>query len=187
MSSRRVVIVVWLMCALYPMRIVADAATELVEARNEVSLNVFQTAYWAIEGAIPFIFGYQRVLTDHLAISVLPVLAFWGPNAGSYQEFQQWVEVDWHPFDTGLRGFFLGLAAVGVVETILPDGSRGATWFLGLAPAIGYQFLLPHNWDLDLVVAVPLGVELFDSPGGGGSMRFTSDHRRAEIGLGYRF
>lgn len=146
----------------------------LVNVAEEVSIPIMNAGSGTI--AIPVEIEYQQVLTDHFVLSAIPGLVLYGYSGGLVLQFQPWVEVDWHPFDLALKGFYVGLAAAGVVSwDFRPSGAN--QYFVGVAPAIGYQFLLTSHIDLDLGFgwAFPVysvGIGMF---------------ARGEIGLGYRF
>ena len=162
--------------------------TVLAEKKNALSLDVLSGAALAIVGAmsgtvnVPVFINYQRVIFDHFTVSIIPFLNYWGLEGGWAFRLMPWAEADWHPFDKGLNGLFLGFAAVGSID-LDSRPNMANSYFLGLAPVVGYQFLLPWNLDLDFAFGLAFG-ERF---GTDGSADFGAYRSRIEIGFGYRF
>jgi hypothetical protein len=106
--------------------------------------------------AVPIVLDYQRVLSDHFVLSVVPGLLFVHRGTlGDILLAQLWVELDWHPFQEGLRGFFIGPAVVGLYASNV-YGSFGSAGTAMAGAALGYQILLPANLDLDISLVSPL-------------------------------
>jgi hypothetical protein len=193
------VLVILCACLLSPFLGVAqDKAPEV--AKNAISINVLGTVITAIADstsglvAVPVYVDYQRVLCEHYTLSIIPRFEFLIAStnhdsiAKSYLDsfdFQPWVEVDWHPFDKGLNGFFVGLAAVASLN--VSWSSNNSTVFLGVAPVVGYQILLPWNINLDFALGVALGGNIVVDPFGNATSGLAVGPSRIELGLGYRF
>ena len=170
-------------------------------AQDSISMNCLGTLITAIADStsglvsVPFLVDYQQVLTDHYSLSFIPFFEFLiastvhdsivNSSLDSF-EFQPWVEVDWHPFDKGLNGFFIGLAGVGSLDVKL-SGNQDTTIFLGVAPVIGYKLLLPWSFDLDFALGIALGGSIVVDSAGNASIGFAANHSRIEIALGYMF
>ena len=170
------------------------------EAQNAISANLSGSLIAGITDStsglvsIPLFFDYQKVLTDHYSLSIIPCFEFLvhstihnsitNSSLDSF-DFQPWVELDWHPFDKGLSGFFVGLAGVGSLE-LEWSGNQDTTIFLGVAPVVGYQFPLPWNISLDFALGVAFGGNIVVGSSENISLGFAV-HSRIEIGLGYRF
>jgi hypothetical protein len=119
-------------------------------------------------------------------------------STGSYGQLL--VEVDWHPFETGLNGLYIGgmliTAASGSLMYATPPGND-VGWDrllnFGLGAAVGYDLVLPLN--LLLNVAAGFGADYYigerttsvilanSIPRSGFEFRLT----RLEASLGYRF
>jgi hypothetical protein len=170
------------------------------ETQNAISANVLGSLIAGITDSasglvsVPLFFDYQKVLTDHYTLSIIPCFEFLvhstihnsisNSSLDSF-DFQPWVELDWHPFDKGLNGFFVGLAGVGSLE-LKWSGNQDTTIFLGVAPVVGYLFPLPWNINLDFALGVAFGGNVVVSSSENVSLGLAA-HSRIEIGLGCRF
>jgi hypothetical protein len=157
--------------------------------RNEISvdlalpvvINLVQpTGY-----VIPIVLEYQRVLHDHLVLSIVPGVGYSGQADGWILLMGLWAGLNWHPFQAGLQGFYVGPGVV--VFTIIDNTRRRdpVCRFLGvfLGLTIGYQFVLTPHMNVD----VALGLS-------GGPSYDPYSHRtgllglpRAAVAIGYRF
>jgi len=140
-----------------------------------------------MQGRLCVALDYQRVLTDHLALSV-PVFLV----VQSSFMFQPWLQVDWHPFDSGLNGLFFGIAAMAAVIGSGQGNQYG--YYVGIGPAIGYQLLLGLGINLDFALS-------WAALSGGFATNLAGQRsfyiipipytilmpQRLEIALGYRF
>jgi hypothetical protein len=190
-------------CALFFFSSILGAAQDRAsdEAQNVISVNVLGAPITAIADstsglvAIPLSVDYQRVLTDHYTLSIIPRFEFLVasaiPNSIAYStldsfDLHPWVEMDWHPFDKGLNGFFVGLAAVGALD-LKWSGNQDTTVFLGVAPVVGYMLVLPWNINLDFALGAAFGGNIVVDSSKNTSLGLAVDHSRIEVGLGYRF
>jgi hypothetical protein len=89
-----------------------------------------------------------------------------------------WIELDWHPFQKGLQGFYVGTAVV-VVYLDIPSSKINAALTAMVGVGLGYQIPLPANLDADIALGAAFG----SIPGGTDAGAFP----RASIALGYRF
>ena len=187
-----------MVCALFALAPALGVAQDhaSTEVRNAISVDVLTTSLFIVgdvnggESVIPLLINYQRLLTNHFILLIKPLFVDWG----SFFTFQPWVEVDWHITGKGLKGFFLGLAAIGSVDVEL-GGTGTPSYFLGIAPIIGYQFLFSSNIDLSFsCVFAPNGIISVGETAFGFGSNTTSTiigavpiFARPEIDLGYRF
>lgn len=164
------------------------SAQDLVpsEERNAVSMDLlmpflhlvvptstFNTSF-SSSIAIPIEIKYQRVLFDHFVLSFLPIFAY-TENIGVL-ELNPWLELNWHPFDRGLGGFFIGPAVSADF-----DLNTNNAFYMGIGAGIGYQLLLPFNLDLDAALGLTYGPSFYTSS------TYYLTALRLEIALGYRF
>lgn len=172
-------------CALIVLSPVFGFAQEQTpkEVQWEFGVDAYSIISSAISGDIPLYLYCEGTFFQHIAYSLFTAIQYsTGQNEWS---FESGVEVDWHPFDKGLDGFFLGVAVLGSIDK-LSITSKAQTLFLGFAPTGGYQFLLPWNIDIDLALGVPVGlIDEIDS-GGHGSLALGYLSPLLKIGLGYR-
>ena len=101
----------------------------------------------------PVYLSYERVLSDHLVLAIAP--SFTWADHGTYSSLLAilWVELDWHPFQNGLSGLFIGPA---FAVSYSSDQDFRATGE-GLGLSLGYQFLLPWNIDVDIALGLAYG------------------------------
>jgi len=135
---------------------------------------------------IPIILDYQRVLADNFVLSVVPGFFYIHASGSSTPESvgaELWVELDWHPSSSGLKGFFVGPAATAVWLTNLGSSTLAAQLAgVMVGATVGYQLQIFSNMNLDFALGLVAGpkwqtgydVELFP-------------FARASVALGYRF
>jgi hypothetical protein len=159
----------------------AAGDTSPKEARNAISTDILEPVLQLVFNAsiydssiTPFEISYQRVLLDNIVLSGVIRIGY-RPSIGNF-DMSPWVELDWHPFDNGLRGFFFGPA-------LSTDFSlnTGNSFYGGLGAALGYQIFLPWNIMLAGVSGLTYGPEFFRD-----SIVFRPSVRLV-IALGYRF
>ena len=110
---------------------------------------------------------YERKLTPHLAfsISLVPWFAYTYDLPGYYASglvggFAQWLSLDWHPFDSGLHGFFVGICLASEfifadVNLNLPD--IPGFFFDGIGAETGWEGTFGGNWDWLMVLGMTMG------------------------------
>jgi hypothetical protein len=157
-----------------------------VEARNAISADLLMpflhlafpvsplTISISSSIATPIAITYRRVLNEHFSLSIVPLFSYSG--FVGLLELNPWLEFDWHPFDLGLGGFYIGPACS--VDFGLNAFNH---FYFGLGAGLGYQFLLPLNLDLNAGLALTCGPDLF------ANSTFLRTAMRLEIALGYRF
>jgi len=155
---------------------------ETREAQNEVAIDfgmpIFLNVAASVSGgyAIPLYLNYQQVLTRHLTLSVSPSVAFLQQIYRQVMQLTLWLELDWHPFQDGLRGFFLGPA---IAFLYVRDNISSPDTTVSVGGTVGYQFLLPANLDIDVGLGLAYGL-----------LQTYSTQPvipRAVLALGYRF
>ncbi len=165
--------------------IIAVAAdTDFGKEKNEVSIDLAMPIVLnllAKEGTTvyPVYLSYERVLSDHLVLAIAP--SFTWADHGTYSSFLAilWVELDWHPFQNGLSGLFIGPA---FAVSYSSDQDFRATGE-GLGLSLGYQFLLPWNIDIDIALGLAYGPLQSNDP----LDESTEIIPRAALSVGFRF
>jgi len=154
---------------------------ESQEARNAISVDLLapllQLAFnISLSGssAVPIEISYQRVVADNFVFNA-EARVIYTTSVGLF-DLSPWVEVDWHPFDRGLSGIFIGPALSFDFSLNLFN-----SFYCGLGGSVGYQLLLPLNIDLVAISGITYGLEFFKQ-----STIFRPS-LRLEIDLGYRF
>jgi hypothetical protein len=162
------------------------------EAKKCDLVNVLATAVLAIPNAmngfvtIPILIYYQRVLTDHFAVTILPYFVY-----STYPRMFQYallLGVDWHPFDLGLNGFFVGVFLDFAYDSIrMPwAGPAGSHSGVGAGLSVGYQLTLFHTLLIEFSYAFKTPVSFDWEPSSNNGWREPFPPR-VEIGLGYKF
>jgi len=153
-----------------------------VGAMNELSVDLATPLFYnmALSNgyAVPIYLNYQRVLVNHFVLSITPgFLYLYDSWSGARYVVSFWAELDWHPFQDGLQGFFIGPAVIGAYsdDLFLPDQS-GASALVGAT--LGYQVFFSSEIDFDIAA----GVAMDTLPDGQHSGLL-----RMVLGLGYRF
>jgi hypothetical protein len=161
--------------------------------RNEVSLDLFSPILLNITSpiSVPIYIDYQRMLNDHLVLSLIPAFYYSQRIAttDSYV-FEPWIELDWHPWGEGLNGFFVG-PAIGIPITwIFTSGLPDVRLQIGagIGVAIGYQFVFSNGLALDLSAGILVGYTYsFASQGEPAQGGFGTPPGHLSIALGYQF
>jgi hypothetical protein len=165
------------------------------EAMNAVSLNLFMTAAGLLPNfmspgdlQIPLYLDYRRVLADHFVLFVAPNFLYRNSSGGNGFTIDQIIEVDWHPFDLGMDGVFLGafldLSNV-YFASIYPINSPTNMFTAGVGLAAGYELTLLQT----LLVEISGGLEIaerYDTSLVAPQWALVPLYR-VDIGLGYRF
>jgi hypothetical protein len=128
---------------------------------------------------VPVFLDYQRALSEQLVLSVAPGLVLFGRDTTKMTLLQLWVELDWHPGAAGLKGFYIGPAAV-FASLSSASGDKFQSFMGGLA--LGYQLPLASRLNLDFAFGLV----------GGPMKNLHGDsvfipYARASIALGYKF
>lgn len=167
------------------------AGAQEPEPKNAISIDALGTTVSVVTAAVTgsaslaIGFLYQRVVTDNLTLALLPRVSYQQFDNGSWLTIEPWLELDWHPFDKGLKGFFVGPDVVASLNwDTRPSLSK--PHFFGIGASVGYQFLLGYGINVDLALGyVPVG--LLVDPSGTTSFGTDRMHIRIEVGVGLRF
>jgi len=165
------------------------AAEVRADPRNEVSIDLAMPVVMNLVETsgtvIPIVLEYQRLLNDHLALSIVPGAAYSSLPDGWILLTQLWAGLEWHPFQAGLRGFYVGPGFVvfGIIDNTMHRDPvlRLLCTFLGLTT--GYQFVLASHIDVDVTLGASVGpaFDLYSHSAGLAGLP------RAAVALGYRF
>jgi hypothetical protein len=157
------------------------------DLRNDVSIDLLDPAgtlartliIGSDEIRIPVALQYQRVLSEHFSLLLKAAfvdqfpsasagpgsvaLSFYGADGWFFGVFPC-VEIDWHPFSKGLRGFYIGLSGIFSAEithkdTVAEQSTRTA-YEMGLGLGPGWQFIFGGNWSLEIAASLAYGCVL---------------------------
>ncbi len=173
------------------------------EAQNAISIDVLLPILLPVsllwEGGetdviIPINILYQRVISDHFMALIKAGLNYsWyrytTPQNG-WMEVYPAVEVDWHPFHKGLKGFYVGLSGIFDYGVDCSDAAAKGTSYsyaFGWGLSLGWLFLLPAHINIDLVVGQGAGYLVSVDASGVTTSGFSEVPARTGVFLGYRF
>ena len=172
---------------LAPSRGLAEAKEP--DPRNEISIDLAMPVVMNLLEptgyVVPIVLEYQRLLNEHLALSIVPGVAYSGLPDGWILLTQLWVGLNWHPFQEGLRGFYVGPGFVvfGIIDNTMHKEPmlRFLCMFLGLT--VGYQFVLTPHINVDVALGASVGpyLDLYSHSAGLAGLP------RAALAAGYRF
>jgi hypothetical protein len=143
------------------------AAQELQQA---VSLDVFLPLAAVASKAsgemawIPLNVKYQRVLAEHLVVAANSGLNYSWASGEKILEISPMLQADWHPFHSGLEGFYLGpYLLVSYCKywndyTLVDNPAHSFRFALG--GIFGWQFLWPSGFLVDLNVGLGCGINM---------------------------
>lgn len=132
------------------------------EPKNAVSIDVLlpimspishlqgEEAHW-----LPLQLKYQRVLTDHFVLMLRYGMFYYWSDKPIEIDFFPMAELDWHPFQKGLRGFYAGVSAFYCYSNTFDSPER--LYRINMGPTLGWQFVLPWNITIDLTLGVGFG------------------------------
>lgn len=145
---------------------------------------------------IPVQIQYQRVVADHLVLLVKAGL-FYGWTLPPREpertlDLLPVVELDWHPFHTGLQGPYLGLSGTGGYGVGFSDAgaaivTTGHYYDFIVGPTLGWQFLLPANITIDTAFGLGYGPGVSVDANGVRTSHSVLDLTRGGVYLGFRF
>jgi hypothetical protein len=170
------------------------------EARNAIAIVVFTPImavvnYFVLPEGIymPVNIQCQRVLADHWVFFVMAPFFLYPADPGSFLIVPA-MEIDWHQFHKGLRGFYAGLSANYFYGSAKGSTAAGLGYrqyndaYLELAA--GWQFLLPANLVINLG-AGPLNagykVKIDDEGVATSGFSFGFLSSRLSIAIGFQF
>jgi hypothetical protein len=167
------------------------------EQKNALSLDLVGPTVKGIQSlslgnlSLELPLEYERVLADHFTLAFPLYVSYYNNKNVGGNDFwsmcvEPWIGLDWHPFDKGLGGFFVGpYMVISFNYDTRLTMSDSTYYFIGWGASIGYKFLFGNVLDLDLTLRyVPWGLLIADQSLGSIA---SSSRLRVEVGIGYRF
>jgi hypothetical protein len=152
---------------------------------------------------LPIVIDYQRVLGDRFVLGVIvdvndtltssPQTVY----EGDFGQLQ--FELDWHPFEAGMKGLYVGgnlyaQSSASLTYTLSPSDAAWSRFLeLGLGATVGYEFLLPLNLLVNVAAGLGAGYSFLESTYSVSTSSSTTTSglsvhlTRLELSLGYRF
>jgi hypothetical protein len=147
---------------------------------------------------IPLSVQYQRVIGERWVLLTSLALLYHWPMPGAPAGLPGWgtidvtpgVELGWHPFHKGLKGFHLGLStifnyAAAYSETPTAGISRNVMACAGVN--VGWQFLFPSHVLLDLVAGPGYAWIVHLDTAGAATSTFGFNVCRTGLSIGFAF
>jgi hypothetical protein len=212
MKAKNVVLAILFVLALTPTFAAAEDQTPK-EAKNAISIESISL----IGEVVRFLAGmptlrmgtimqYQRVVSNHFVLLATAGLVYVWPNPNAPQDSEAilyygtdgWllfaasqVEVDWHPFHKGLKGFYLGLSGIfnytAEYRDALEAKGTSHTYTAGPGMNVGWQFLLPACIIMDLSLGIGYGYRVSIDVNGVTTSGFSFVEPRGGVFFGIRF
>ncbi len=141
---------------------------------------------------VPINIKYQRVLTDHEVLMVKVGLTYsWDSDGESILDVNPMLALDWHPFNTGLKGFYLGPSLFLNYNFYSGDTAEREldhSYWAAVGGNIGYEFVLRSGMVIDLTFGLGYGYsEEVDVKGRTSASGFQVDETIGGVFVGYSF
>jgi hypothetical protein len=129
------------------------------QPKNAVSVDVLlpilspisdEKANW-----LPIQVKYQRVLGEHLVLMFRYGMFYYWEDKPKEIDFFPMAELDWHPFQKGLKGFYTGGSVFYNYSDYL--NSRESETRIALGPSLGWQFVVRRHLIIDLALGLGFG------------------------------
>jgi hypothetical protein len=161
------------------------------DPKNAVSIDVLlpvgavASAASGDDNFIPLNIKYQRVLADHLVLMLKGGFNYnFKPKAKGIDIYPM-AELDWHPFQKGLKGFYAGLSIFYGYSNYF-DSPEGETR-IALGPTLGWQFVVRRHLIIDLTLGLGFGYYNRTDWEGKREEGFSADETIGGIFLGWGF
>jgi hypothetical protein len=173
--------------------------TNAQEPRNALSADLFLPLMSPVSQLagektawVPLNVKYQRVITDHLALMAKVGLTYsWGSDGESSLEVYPMLALDWHPFDTGLRGFYVGPSVFfnySWHDDDVPDpAATDHSYWAAVGGNLGWQFVVRSRYVIDVTFGLGYGYSAEVDRSGKVTSSYTLDETIGGVFVGFRF
>ena len=165
--------------------------------RHSVSIDVFLPLMSAMSQAfgemawLPVNIKYQYLIMDHLAMMGKAGINYSWAKGEKILEVYPMLALEYHPFDTGLRGFYLGPSLLVNYCSYRNDYSvvnnPDHTYRIAPGVNIGWEFVLPSNIVIDVTFGLGYGYNAEVDRYKKSRTDFTADESIGGIFIGYCF
>lgn len=195
MNNRRLLLAVF--CALT----VGPDSLQAQEPRNAISIDLFLPVMSPVSrlsgedmAFVPLNVKYQRVLTEHAVLMMKMGLTYsWDSDGESILDVNPMLALEWHPFNTGLKGFYLGPSLFFTYSSYSHSGTTAesdldhSSW-AAVGGNIGYEFVLRSGMVIDLIFGLGYGYSKeVDVKGRTSASGFQVDETVGGVFVGYHF
>ena len=160
------IVLLTVMCALT----VGPGFLHAQEPRNALSIDLFLPAMSPVSRIaygemvfVPLNVKYQRVLGDHNVLMVKMGLNYsWDSHGERILDLYPMLALDWHPFNAGLKGFYLGPSLLFSYSSYSHSGATvesdlDHSYWTAVGGNIGYGYVLPSGTVIDLIFGLGYG------------------------------
>lgn len=170
------------------------------EIRNAISVDVFLPAASPVSrlsgeetAFLPLNVKYQRVLADHQVLMLKIGLVYsWDSEGERTLDVNPMLAYEWHPFDTGLKGFYLGPSLFFNHSDYRHSGATDEddldydSW-AAVGGILGYEFALRSRMVVDLIFGLGYGYSKEVDVNGKVTSGYRVDETVGGVFVGYRF
>ena len=150
-----------------------DVLDQAGDHLNAISISFPGTiGFWELMATLPpgpgdfpsvggvLTFTYERVVASHLVLS-FSFTPLWADPPDVVGGVVLWLSLDWHPFDSSIRGFFLGIA-IAYDLVLTSNSSLVPTGFVsdGIGAEIGWEIPIGRHWDGFIVAGQTAGLSI---------------------------
>ena len=195
MNYRRLLLAVF--CALT----VGPGSLHAQEPHNAISIDLFLPVMSPVSrlagedmAFVPLNVKYQRVLTEHGVLMVKMGITYsWDSDGETILDVNPMIALDWHPFNTGLKGFYLGPSLFFNYSSYSHSGATADSdldhsYWASVGGNIGYEFVLRSRMLIDLIFGLGYGYSKeVDVKGRTRASGFVVDETVGGVFVGYSF
>ena len=178
----------------------ASSSVHAQELRHAISIDVFLPAMSPVSKLagedstfVPINLMYQHVLTEHQVLMMKIGLNYsWGTGGETSRDIYPMLALEWHPFDTGLKGFYAGPSVFfnysthSYSRTPASDSLDYSRW-AAVGGNIGYEYALPSRVVVDLIFGLGYGYSREVDVNGKVTSNHLVDETIGGVFVGYRF
>lgn len=171
------------------------------EPRNALSIDVFLPAMSPVSRIaygemffVPLNAKYQHVLSEHQVLMVKMGLNYsWDTHGERILDLYPMLALEWHPFNTGLKGFYLGPSLLFGYSSYsysraTAENDLDHSYWAAVGGNIGYEYALPSGMVIDLIFGLGYGnTKEVDVKGRTGASGFMVDETIAGVFVGRSF
>jgi hypothetical protein len=163
--------------------------------QNAISIDVFLPIMSPVSllsgeemAFLPLNVKYQRVIVDHLVLMLKGGLNYNWDNSERILDIYPMVELDWHPFQSGLKGFYTGFSGFfnySSYHNSTEDADHNYRAALG--GTLGWQFVLQSRIIIDLTLGLGYGYNVEVDVNGNKTSDWSLDETIGGVFVGFCF
>jgi hypothetical protein len=179
--------------------VVGPGSPHAQEPRNAIAVDLFLPVMSPVSRLsgedmtfVPLNIMYRHVLTEHQVLMLKMGLTYsWGDGEKSL-DVSPMLALEWHPFDTGLKGFYVGPSLFFNRTTNSYSGTPAAddidhSHWTAVGGNVGYEFESRSNLIVDLIFGLGYGYSKEVNVNGKVTSGYQVDETIGGVFVGYRF